>query len=122
MDKYIVYQGALMMLTTTAKLLYINDNKKIPDSITESTELLQELVNQTKPQTLGEIKQEWEASGWNWEEDDLSISLTKSSRVITIYKHNKIYDCTRHNMCKVGALSIQEHQLLTKTFRALGWI
>lgn len=52
MDKYIEYQGALMMLSIAAKLLYINNNKKVPDYIIKNRKLLQELVNQTKPVRL----------------------------------------------------------------------
>lgn len=80
------------------------------------------LREEIKIPTIDEVKKEWEEDDWKWEEDYLSISLTKSSRVITIYTHNKEYDCTRFNMWKVGCLSIKEHQLLTKTFKALGWV
>lgn len=78
------------------------------------------IKKESKP-TEEEIKKEWEKLGWKYEKDSLSITLTKSSRVITIYLHNKEYDCTRHNMWKVGTLTFQEHQLLTKTFKWLKW-
>ena len=97
------------------------ENSVVCLDIDYAERLLLELVEQYETPTLEEIIKEWENDGWYWEEDSLSISLTKSSRTITIYKDSKEYDCTRHNMWKVGTLSIKQHQLLTKTFKALGW-
>lgn len=94
------------------------------DSMSIFKELVDEKLNNP---TLEQVRKEWEELGYEWEEDSLSISITKynalnkPSRVITLYKHNKEYDCTRSSMWRVSCLTLQEHQLLTKTFKALGW-
>ena len=69
-----------------------------------------------------QILKKFEELGYKYEEDSLYISLTKSNREITIYKHNKEYDCTRYNIWKVSTITIQEHQLLHELFKCWGWI
>lgn len=65
--------------------------------------------------TLEEVKKEWEELEWKWEEDVEIIRLRQYfSYEIFINKEDMTY---KSNI----SLNIIEHQLLTKTFRALGW-
>lgn len=72
--------------------------------------------------TLEEIKKEWEELGYEWE---------KREHIILIY-NRKIDKMIGINtmICSYGSynsdgessiITFQEHQLLTKTFKALGW-
>lgn len=78
-----------------------------------------ELTTKTDP--IEEVKKEWGELGYEVEEDSLTIQFTKKNKIIAIYKHNKEYDCTKNSIWRVSVTTFQEHQLLTKTFRALGW-
>lgn len=87
-------------------------------SYKEEFDTLQELIDQTKTPTLEEVKKEWEALGYEW--------IYKNDGLINI-KHKKdvakdilIYTSSK-NYISIWTISFQEHQLLTKTFRALGW-
>lgn len=96
-------------------------------------ELLKEIVTEYKQKladynpTLEEIKKEWEKLGYKWFEDNYKIELitTIDDFVKEIYldKINKNYCCFDGGTGEeYSSITIQEHQLLTKTFRALGWI
>lgn len=91
--------------------------------------ILQELVDTTKPPTLEEVKKEWEALGYTWEENEIYIcisiedSIDESLKDIYIDKKHKSYECFDEDDADSISLqlTLKEHQLLTKTFRALGW-
>ena len=77
---------------------------------------LQELIDQTKTPTLEEVKKEWEKLGYKWKEEGREITLEhkERSREIYIDKIDKAYYSGYF-------LIFQELNLLTKTFKALGW-
>lgn len=77
-----------------------------------------------KVYTLEEVKKEWEELGYSWEEDVYCIRLTnlKEDKVITFGFASKSYYCKCIKGYVHRSISFQEHQLLTKTFKALGWI
>lgn len=78
---------------------------------------LKELVDKEKSPTLEEVKKEWEELGYEFELYSHSIQLINSSKnnEIIIWLNNpRCYDCG-------NSISLKEHQLLTKTFKALGW-
>ena len=91
-------------------------------------EAFEKLVDKATP-TLEEVKKEWEALGYEWrtpkeyphminlvnDDDDLKWILT-----IKINTQSKKYWKRWGDGC-FKAFTFQEHQLLTKTFRALGW-
>lgn len=87
-------------------------------------EKLQELYNftnklldkATPKKPLEEVKKEWEAKDYIWIETEFDIKLIAKNPThylkIRIFKNSKTYQ---------GIINFEEHQLLTKTFRALGW-
>lgn len=89
---------------------------------------LQELVDTTKTPTLEEVKKEWEELGYTWEENEIYIHITKRDKLLCVTKNicltkqDKEYCCYDEDE-DYSCLNInfKEHQLLTKTFRALGW-
>lgn len=87
-------------------------------------ELVDEKINNP---SLEEIKKEWEELGYKWFENDYKIELitTVNDFVTNIYldKVDKKY-CCFDGGTEEGyvSITIQEHQLLTKTFKALGWL
>lgn len=90
---------------------------------------LQELVNQTKQPTLEEVKKEWEELGYEWRilnDYPHMIHLVNDDDepkwilVIKINTRSKKY-WKRWGDLSVEPFTFEEHQLLTKTFRALGW-
>lgn len=91
-----------------------NDLKLIVDEIYRLRE-----KNKEQDPTLEEVKKEWEALGYEVLEDNLVLQFRKKYKTIAIYKHNKVYDCTRDNICRVNVITFQEHELITKTLKAL---
>ena len=85
---------------------------------------LQELINEksNKP-TIDEIKQEWKELGYVWTEGIMYIHLIKLEKDICIRKTDKEYECYDADDYDGQSLTLtfKEHQLLTKTFKALGW-
>ena len=88
-------------------------------------ETLQKLVDQTKTPTEEEIIKEWEELGYEW-------WYNKKENVIELNKYEK----TNGMILLLGKIEIdlddkeywsdicfnmKEHQLLTKTFKYLGW-
>lgn len=79
------------------------------------------------PPTIEEVKKEWEKLGYKWFEDDYKISLitTVNDFVKEIYldKVDRKYCCFDGGTGEeYDSITIQEHQLLTKTFKALRWM
>ena len=112
----------------------------------KNIKLLQELVDQTKTPTLEEVKKEWEALGYTFETrvDDyhngmaytryiISIRINGNKRLIILKKYDKsislnyyweVFDREGYKVPNYERFdtTLQEHQLLTKTFRALKWM
>ena len=80
---------------------------------------------------IEEIKQEWEADGWEWIEDECCITLSKDEdpldmfkeQTICINKYAKTYEYLNlvYYTTDFIALVRKDHQRLIKTFKALGW-
>lgn len=109
----------------------------------KSLQLLQELVmeKELKPK-LEQVKKEWEELGYTWKKVGdyhdgteytkyiIEKKLTYSCR-INLYCQNKTYSTYRYfETTREGYpdykiyefdLTIEEHQLLNKTLKALGW-
>ena len=110
------YQEALdyvnKSVCTALSCLGVNDTKT-----KESLHTLQELVDKEKSPTLEEVKKEWEELGYEFELYSNKIELINSRKnnEIIIWFNPNYYDCG-------NSISLKEHQLLTKTFKALGWL
>lgn len=115
-------------ITTTTTGESITINKTIPSKQFKDIFVTDTPIERYNP-TLEEVKQEWEELGYEWripkeyphmiylvDDDDephwvLTIKINTQSK--KYWKRWGNMDC--------GSFSFQEHQLLTKTFRALGW-
>ena len=106
--------------TTTGESINLNitiPSKQFTDIFTKQTN-----IQEDKP-TFEEVKKEWEELGYEFTiytaEDDTmrKFDISKYGEKIILW-----YD---HSYSKVGntdhCFTIQEHNLLTKTFKALGW-
>ena len=95
---------------------FINDGHRLTHrERNEFGAILQELVEQTKTFTLEQVKKEWDNHGFYWEEDNNTIHIAHKTALfqhVVINKERKTYNI-------VGNLTLQGHQLLTKTFKAL---
>ena len=96
-------------------LLEVSEDKKWP-LVQKSLNSLKELVDQTKSHTLEQVKKEWEEEGYSWIETKDEILLISNKKQIFIDKRDKMYSCSGRS---TNFITYQEHQLLTKTFRAL---
>lgn len=106
------------------------DHKQLQQDIDILWELYNKYDELTKTPTLEEIKKEWEALGYEWRTpidylhmiylvnyDDepewlLTIKINTQSK-----RYWKIWDDGNFD-----SFTFEEHNLLTKTFRALGWL
>lgn len=85
--------------------------------------LLQELIDQTKTPTLEECIKEWEELGYRFY---IKKPTTKWETLISIFYEDDsndgifIYN-NKTYIRDTYSFTMQEHQLLTKTFKALGW-
>lgn len=115
------YQEALDNLITIERERTF---KRIGTFSHTNCDVLQELVDQTKAPTLEQVQKEWKALGYRWEELITHIHIIKCDRCITINLMCNEYEChdrTSLGSCCSTSITFQEHQLLTKTFKALGW-
>lgn len=78
--------------------------------------------------TLKEVKKEWEELGYKWEENDIYIHITKRNKLLCVTKDICITKPDKEFCCfdededySCLFITYKEHQLLTKTFKALGW-
>ena len=102
------------------------ENSIVTLDIDYAERLLLELTKQYKSPTLEEVKKEWEELGYVWKEDDYFISLKyyfdKYAGIkIIIEKHTKRF-WKEEGHFEILAVDFVEYQLLTKTFKALGWL
>ena len=75
-----------------------------------------EKTYETTP-TLEEVKKEWEEKGYKFvQETDWLIKISKDILTLTINNSGK-----GGYTCNGVLIYAEEHQLLTKTFKALGW-
>ena len=76
-----------------------------------------------KTPTLEEVKKEWEELEYEWYETKEYLYLMKGEKLIFVDKNFKTYRCFDNEDYDSSSMEITftEHQLLTKTFRALGW-
>lgn len=90
------------------------------DSMNIFKELVDEKLN--KP-TLEEIQQEWEALGYFFTKTtDNQICLHTKYNGENIILELSNYTYVKYdNYAEPMDITLQEHQLLTKTFKALGW-
>lgn len=74
--------------------------------------------------TLEEVKKEWEELGYKIYFNDAFVCFVNKIKTISIFKvHNAYsYTCYANDATKsYEYILLKEHQLLTKTFKALGW-
>lgn len=85
---------------------------------------LKELVDKEKSPTLEEVKKEWEKLGYELirhERNELIFNFKEDGTIFTMWNFNEM----RYSKYWRGTpanITLQEHQLLTKTFKALGWL
>lgn len=89
---------------------------------------LNKLKELTKTPTLEEVKKEWEALGWFFIGLHEDVKNKVSCIIISKYVGKNIFSTTDIQLdleekdCFIrGLLNYRELQLLTKTFKALGW-
>ena len=127
------YQEALdyvnKSVCTALSCLGVNDTKT-----KESLYTLQELVDKEKSPTLEEVKKAWEELGYEWcaSNNNKHIVLIKEikndmyngdyNKIISINSIIKNYACYIDESYSHDAITFEEYQLLTKTFKALGWL
>ena len=108
---------------------YRDYSTKIVDIVNESYDTLQELVDQTKTSTLEEVKKEWEELGYEWripKEYPHMIWLVDDEEEEKWVLRIKINTQSKKYLKLWGdggfeRFTFQEHNLLTRTFKALGW-
>lgn len=113
-------------LKTQIDYAKFTENSIVALDIDYAERLLLKLTEQYESPTLEEVKKEWEELGYKWFEDDYKIRLitTVNDFVKEIYldKVDRKYCCFDGGTGEeYDSITIQEHQLLTKTFKALGW-
>ena len=95
------------------------ENSIVTLDIDYAERLLLELTEQYESPTLEEVKKEWNNAGWDYKNIDEYVLLInkkdKEKRII-------INDVLKRYFVAKGYITLQEHQLLTKTFKALGWL
>lgn len=98
----------------------IPNPERDPDMYNFLKEVKEKLIDEP---TLEEVKREWGALGYKWIENKDSIDLLNESKdeIIVIDKENKRVAKTDGRVKIPLFINWQEHQLLTKTFKALGW-
>lgn len=88
---------------------------KVSDMGIYIEKLVESLRESEKTLTLEEIKQEWEKLGYVCEEGACHLVLRYKGT------NNMIHIWEDHTYRVDDWLTFQEHNLLTRTFRALGW-
>lgn len=73
-----------------------------------------------------ELIKEWKELGYDLYGGLSLYSLSNGNKEIIVDKTNKNYCCLKTNAnydeSHVGDIEMNEHQLLTKTFKELGWL
>lgn len=100
------------------------DLKKIVDKFYKLIDKANKYDELTKTPTLEEVKKEWEELGYEWVNIDLHLMRLISEdldTIIIINNKTKCYAVSEYSHMEYQFITDKEHQLLTKTFRALGW-
>lgn len=111
--------------------LFSQHNKEVNELI----EIISKGLNadQHSQPTIEEVEKEWEELGYEIQCYSKSIHLVKEDRLgfektIVILRDSKSYKSVYESniydedyTCQYSEITLQEHNLLTKTFRALGW-
>lgn len=99
------------------------DRKQLKQDINVLWELHNKYQELIKTPTEEEIIKEWEALGYSFVKGPLKISLFHKEEdiEIAIWLGDKSYCKAEKNGTDYKWLTFQEHQLLTKTFKMLGW-
>lgn len=133
MSKYQEYQNALNYITSE---VFTGGNSILEMEAEAIKKLLQPLIDQTKTPTKKEIIKEWKKLGYKWLDGKNCLSLFKADEVILgfaktinisfVRKHySAVYEENMYDeecyTCGPCDITFQEHQLLTKTFKWLGW-
>ena len=99
-----------------------------------NNDIKKELVDKEKSPTLEEVKKEWEELGYEWcaSSNNKHIVLIKEikndmyngdyNKIISINSIIKNYACYIDENYSYDAITFEEHQLLTKTMKALEWL
>ena len=115
------YQEALNKLST------MGDKDLYNERHLEWIKTLQELVDKEKSPTLEEVKQEWEALGYEWDEYNNEIIICNYGSVekeldeveFNLYLSEKEIQMT---IGSYASLSFKIYLLIHKTVHVLGWI
>ena len=99
------------------------ENSIVTLDIDYAERLLLELTEQYESPTIEQVKKEWEECGYVWKETSKEILLDNNieEKAIRIYKSFKLYHVKELGENYFENVSFVLHQLLTKTFKALGW-
>lgn len=83
-----------------------------------------EKLEKAKTPTLEEVIKTWEVLGYVWSEYSSVIHLCYETSFITetIIINKEDYSYYRLVNDSLDPIDLKEHKLLTKTFKALGWI
>lgn len=105
--------------TTTIGIFSNNINKSMGITVDKNGFA----IPQTKSPTLEEVKKEWEELGYDIYQERYFIAIkskTKKMEIIINSKNKYYFKRDDDNFWET--ITIQEHKLLTKTFKALGWM
>ena len=120
MSKYEEYQEALHYFIKWLNPIEEDFNQEI---YRKHRNNLQKLIDKEKVPTLEEVIKEWEKLGFVWNSTSKAIFIKKpKKRTIAISLLDKSYESYFYRDYEARTLSFKEHQLLTKTFKALGWL
>ena len=108
------------------------ENSIVTLDIDYAERLLLKLTEQYESPTLEEVKKEWEELGWYWHYFYNENGIANKYRITKYVPSRKrdgsgdyqleIYLCNNTKTFNINFnMDMQEHQLLTKTFKALGW-
>ena len=97
------------------------DHKQLQQDIDILWELYNKYDELTKTPTLEEVKKEWEELGYDLTRHErLFLEFEKGDTYIMLYNYETVkYE--KYSYAYSQKITLKEHQLLTKTFRALGW-
>lgn len=119
------YQEALDILYDYTD--YKDYSNETQDKVNMAFNKIADLVDTTKTPTLEEVKQEWEELGYKFQssfdnKELISLSnLDEMSMIKFNIKTKRFMKTDVITFQNAIPFTFQEHQLLTKTFRALGW-
>ena len=107
--------------------------RKDVDLVKEACDKADKYDEKEKSPTIEEAKKEWEDLGWNWHYFYNENGIWNKYRITKYVPSRKrddsgdyqleIYLCDNTKTFNINFdMDMQEYQLLTKTFKALGWL